>query len=231
MDFNFFLWPMLFPMVIVFLYCMRYKRESIVEIAAILLAMICIVILYWPLSNLLYTSQNILVKCFLFVLLPIFILLVVTRKKLVCDLKQFGITKEGLRKSVWLSILFVPSMLGVTFLVKYYGGVTFDADMMGGIISFLESFTEEFFFRGILFIFLLSRTNLKIAYITSLASFILMHPQHLQSYSNLFFISTIVQGMLTLEIVRRSNNITGSWLLHGINRFFGLVIIPLILVN
>ncbi|MCK4332984.1 MAG: CPBP family intramembrane metalloprotease [Thermoplasmatales archaeon] len=97
---------------------------------------------------------------------------------------------------------------------------------MTGIISFFEAFTEEFFFRGILFIFLLNRTNLKIAYITSLASFVLVHPQHL---TTIFLVATIVQGILTIEICRRSDNLTGTWLLHGINRFFIIAIVPLLL--
>ena len=51
-----------------------------------------------------------------------------------------------------------------------------------------------------------------------------MHPQHIQNYSNPFLISTIVQGFLTIEIARRSDNITGAWLLHGINRLFIIAI-------
>jgi hypothetical protein len=53
-----------------------------------------------------------------------------------------------------------------------------------------------------------------------------MHPQNL---TNIFIIGTIVQGILTIEIARRSQNIIGSWLLHGSNRFFELVIIPLLM--
>jgi hypothetical protein len=59
---------------------------------------------------------------------------------------------------------------------------------------------------------------------TSLASFIFIHPQNL---TTLFIVGTIIQGIVTLEIARRSQNIFGSWMLHGSNRFFELVLLPL----
>jgi len=109
------------------------------------------------------------------------------------------------------------------FIAKYMIGGTLDGNFSLGVVSFAESFTEEFFFRGILFLFLMSKTNLKIAYVTSLASFVLMHPQN---FANPFIISTIVQGFLTIEICRRSKNLVGAWVIHGTNRFFSIAIMP-----
>ena len=122
----------------------------------------------------------------------------------------------------------MPIMLAVTFVIQYVNGVFLDVDLLTGTISFFEAFTEEFFFRGILFIFLLNRTNLKIAYFTSLASFVLVHPQH---FTTIFIIGTIVQGILTIEICRRSDNLIGAWLLHGINRFFIIALFSFLLLN
>jgi len=229
MEFNLFLWPMILPMILPIFYCFKYKRESLVEILAIILTMIIIVILYWPLSNNFFTSQNILAKFVLFVFLPILILYILSPEKSLFSLKKYGIKKAGFKKSFSLSLLLLPVMLGVTFIIKYFSGVSYDADLISGIISFFESFSEEFFFRGVLFLFLLNKTNLKVAYFSSLFSFILMHPQHLENYTNLFFFSTIVQGVLTIEITRRSENIAGAWILHGINRFFIIAIIPFLL--
>lgn len=229
MDLNFFLWPMIIPMIIPLFYCIKYKKESLKEIIAIILSIILIIITYWPLSNIITTSQNIVVKFILFIILPIIILYIFNREKSAFDLKNYGIKKVGLNKSIIFSMIFLPIMLLATFVIKYVGVVTYDADLIGGTISFFESFSEEFFFRGILFIYLLSKTNIKIAYITSLTCFILMHPQHLENYKNLFFIATIIQGFLTIEIARRSENIIGAWILHGVNRFFGIAIIPLLL--
>ena len=230
MVFNLFLWPMLVPMIIPLFYCYIYRKESLAEIGTITASMFLIVILYWPLltANFLSTQTYVTVKFLLFVILPIICLQIVKRNKSPLNLKYYGIKKEGLKKSIWLCILFLPIMLGVTIVIQYVNGVILDADAWAGIISFFEAFTEEFFFRGILFIFLLSRTNLRIAYITSLASFVLIHPQHL---ATIFIIGTIVQGILTIEICRGSDNLIGAWLLHGVNRFFAIAIIPLLLLS
>ena len=188
--------------------------------------MILIVILYWPLTTSLVTTTNIFVKFLLFIFLPILLLLILKRDKSILYPSLYGIKKEGLKKSVLFGLLFIPIMLIVTFLVKYFIGFVTETNTVLGIVSFIESFSEEFFFRGILFLFLLNRTNLKVAYITSLASFVFMHPQH---FADLFIISTIVQGILTIEICRRSENLTGAWLVHGTNRFFSISIAPYIL--
>ena len=228
MEFNLFLWPMLVPMIVPLFYCFKYKKESLAEIGTITASMFLVVVLYWPLqsSNFLSTQTYIAVKFLLFVILPLLCLSILKRNKSPLKLKQFGIKKEGTKKSLWLCILFLPIMLVVTFVIQYVNGVALDADVLTGTISFFEAFTEEFFFRGILFIFLLNRTNLKIAYITSLASFVLVHPQHL---TTIFLIATIVQGVLTIEICRRSDNLIGAWILHGINRFFIIAIFPFLL--
>ena len=225
MEFNLFLWPMLVPMIIPLFYCFKYKKESLAEIGTITASMFLVVVLYWPLqsSNFLSTQTYTAVKFLLFVILPLLCLLILKRNKSPLKLEHFGIKKEGTKKSLWLCILFLPIMLVVTFVIQYVNGVTLDVDVLTATISFFEAFTEEFFFRGILFIFLLNRTNLKIAYFTSLASFVLVHPQHL---TTIFLIATVVQGVLTIEICRRSDNLIGAWLLHGINRFFIIAIFP-----
>ena len=233
MHFDFLLWPMLIPMIIPIVYVIKYKRDSLIEIGVITFTMIFIVVAYWPLTLGFNSTSNIFTKFLLFVFLPLVSLYTAwkiqnkqKKKKQEHSFKKFGITEEGFEKSLKLGFLFLPIMLIVTFIAKYMAGVTLGGGFSLGVVSFVESFTEEFFFRGILFIFLLSRTNLKIAYITSFASFILMHPQN---FSNPFIISTLVQGFLTIEICRRSKNLVGAWLLHGTNRFFSIVIIPFIL--
>jgi len=226
MEFNLFLWPMLIPMIIPLIYCVKYKKEALIEIGIITLAMILIVVLYWPLltSNfaLMYTYP--VVKLLLFVFLPLTLFFVIKRDTQSLHGILYGVTKQGLKKSFFWFILFLPIMLVVTGSIQYLIGVTWNSNIGAGTISFFEAFTEEFFFRGVLFIFLLKKTNINIAYMTSLASFIFIHPQNL---TTLFIVGTIIQGIVTLEIARRSQNIFGSWMLHGSNRFFELVLLPL----
>jgi membrane protease YdiL (CAAX protease family) len=219
---------MLIPLLLPLFYCARYKRESLGEISTITGLMVLIVVLYWPLltSNFFFTYTYIAVKILLFILLLLGAFLLIKRNTSPLQGKWYGISKDGLKKSCFFFVFFLPIMLIVTFIIKYINGISLDADVAAGTLSFFEAFTEEFFFRGILFLVLLKKTNLTIAYLTSLASFTLMHPQNL---TNIFIIGTIVQGILTIEIARRSKNIVGSWFLHGSNRFFELTIIPFLL--
>lgn len=49
MEIDLFLWPMLVPMILPLWYCAIHKKDVLVEIGAISLAMVLIVLLYWPL--------------------------------------------------------------------------------------------------------------------------------------------------------------------------------------
>jgi membrane protease YdiL (CAAX protease family) len=219
---------MLIPMVLPIVYTALYKRQYVVEIILITITMIFTVFAYWPLTTVLQTTANILPKFILFVFIPFIILIVYWKLKNNKEnhFKLLGLT-NNLESSLKLGLALIPLMILVTFLAKYMIGLSnIGPDLELGVVSFIESFSEEFFFRGILFLLLTIRTNFKVAYITSLASFILMHPQNL---TNLFILSTIVQGILTVEICRRTKNLTGAWVLHGTNRFFSIVILPFIL--
>lgn len=225
MEVDLFLWPMILPMIIPILYCIKYKKQSLTFIGLITVAMVVIVFLYWPLisSNLFGDYNYLIVKIFLFVLLPILFIQAVSREKKGVNFEGYGLKKSGLKKSIVLFVVFLPIMLITTIIIQIINGYSTDSNLFFGTIMFFEAFTEEFFFRGILFLYLLEKTNLHISYITSLASFILVHPQNLTS---VLVIGTIIQGFLTIEICRRSNNLIGAWLIHGTNRFFTIVIMP-----
>lgn len=217
---------MVVPMVLPIIYTVLYKRQYLVEILLITLSMIFTVIAYWPLTTGFRATANIIPKYLLFVFFPFVILLIFwkIKKNNENHFELVGITENNLEKSFKLGLLLIPIMLLITLIVKAYLGFSdIEPDFVYGVVSFAESFTEEFFFRGLLFLLLISRTNFKVAYITSLASFILIHPQH---FTNPFIIGTIAQGFLTLEICRRTKNLAGAWVLHGTNRFFTIVILP-----
>lgn len=223
---------MIIPMILPIVYSLKFKRESIMEIVLISISMVIIVITYWPLTTELILPSNIVVKFILFVFIPIIILYIARKYKqqdgnTTYSFDKFGISTNGIKQSIKLSLILIPVMLLSTFLIKsLITSVSVEPNFSLGLVSFIESFTEEFFFRGILFIFLIKKTSFKVAYITSLASFILMHPQN---FTSLFLITTIIQGILTLEICRRTKNIAGAWILHGTNRFFSIFLLPFIL--
>ncbi len=226
MEIDLFLWPMLIPLILPLFYCAKFKRESLVEIGQIIIVMVLIVVLYWPLitSTIFSAYTYIVIKTLLFVILPIVTFVLIQRSTTGLHLDLYGVRKQGVRKSLVWFVLLLPVMFATTFVLHHINNGNLDVELVAGFISFFEAFTEEFFFRGILFVFLLKKTSLKVAYVTSLTSFTLMHPQNL---TTLFIIGTLLQGILTLEITRRSQNIIGAWLLHGSNRFFQLVLLPL----
>jgi membrane protease YdiL (CAAX protease family) len=229
MEINLFLWPMLLPMIIPLVYCVRYQKKSMSDILIIILSMVIIIIVYWPLvtSNIFSSYTYVVTKFLLFLLLPLFLLVFLHRNVVLLHPGIYGIKKEGMKTSFLWFMIFLPIMLLTTGIIQYTQGIQWNSNVFSGIISFFEAFSEEFFFRGILFVFLIKKTTLKIAYVTSFGSFLLMHPQNLFTLLSLI---TILQGILTIEIARRShNNITGSWFLHGFNRFFQLTLLPFIL--
>jgi len=222
---------MIVPLLILFIYCFIYKKNLIIDIILILISTSIIIIFYWPLTIQFYTPANISVKFTLFVFTPLLLFYVrgkIQKKNQQNDfsLSQFGITLKDITNSCKLGIFLLPIMLLITTVFFFIINNTIESNITLGIFSFIESFTEEFYFRGVLFLFLLNKINPKIIYLTSLSSFILIHPQYITNYFHPFIISTIVQGILTLEIVRRSKNLSGAWLLHGANRFYSIALIP-----
>jgi len=224
MILDFFLWPFLLPLIALFIYCVWRKRSALQISGLILLSGICIVGVYWPLISMDFFPFNyIIIKFLLFVFVPILLLKILLKKQFRDILISNGLQKKGMKNSVFLFLIFLPIMLIFSGALVYLSGNSVQGALDAGVISFFESFTEEFYFRGLLFLVLIAYIDVRVAYVVSITSFVLVHPQHLTSF---FILSTIVQGILTLEIVRRSNNLVGAWLLHGANRIFLLLILP-----
>ena len=189
--------------------------------------MILIVVLYEPLIWNLdfpifgYTFW----KFILFVFLPLAILYWSgAGKNIKSTLSRFGVKKEGTGDSLKLGLFLIPLMLAIDAVISFWLGRShMPSDNLYAGIMFFESFTEEFFFRGILFLFLWQLTDVRVAYITSIASFVLIHPQY---FWGIGMIPVIAQGVLTAIIVHKSKNLTGAWVLHGVNRVFSLSILP-----
>ena len=114
MEFDLFLWPMLIPMIIPLIYCVKYKREALIEIGIITLVMVLIVVLYWPLitSNLALTYLYPVVKVLLFVLLPLILFLVIKRDTSPFHGPLSGVTKTGIKKKLLLVYSFFTHYVG-----------------------------------------------------------------------------------------------------------------------
>jgi membrane protease YdiL (CAAX protease family) len=86
-------------------------------------------------------------------------------------------------------------------------------------ISFVNSFLEEFFFRGIGFLVLSRFTSRRVAYVFSAAAFSLYHVAIISSWFsfNLFLlllVSLFVAGLLFDWLDEKSSTIYPSWLVH-----------------
>ncbi len=207
--------PLMIALLIPILYSLRHKRKNLKTILLITLCSFGVVIFYPIVSylgNLVPNFGYSVGKVLLFVMLPIITVLYIERWNIKKLFNELGLKRKNLGKSVLFGIIAGIITIMITILVS---ATTFD--MIFRTIMFFEAFTEEFFFRGFLFLYLLKKTDLKTAYLTSIIGFVLIHPQH---FTSPFLISTITQGILTTIIAANTRNITGSWIAHGLNRFF-----------
>jgi membrane protease YdiL (CAAX protease family) len=215
---------MIIPIFIPIIYCWRWKNEGLRPVLLVAFLMLLIVFLYMPIIwnlNIPYIGYAI-GKFILFVFIPLGIFYWYLRDGGVKGtLAVFGVRKEGMKKSLLLCLMLMPIMFIVTAV--FSSGAARSANPLFSTIMFVEAFTEEFFFRGILFLYLWDKTDIRVAYMTSILSFTLLHPQY---FFTARMIPVIVQGILTAVIAHRSRNITGAWTLHGANRVFGLSILP-----
>ncbi len=224
----FFLWPMLVPMIIPIIYCWKYSRENLGKLWPVILSMVLIVLLYVPLLDIIQAPYMIgyaSVKFIVFVFMPLAILYFWNRER---DMKKtlagFGVRKKGAEESLKLSAFVLPAMLATIAFTSFILERSYNpSEPLFSIVSFFESFTEEFFFRGILFLYLWKFVDIRIAYITSMASFILMHPQY---FWGLAMLPGIVQGILTTIIAHKTKNLAGPWVLHGASRLFAGSFLP-----
>jgi len=207
--------PVLLPLI----YNLK-KGKELKPVIAILACSAGVVVLY-PLTSFFGRLEPAfgytLAKFILFALLPLITVFRIERWDLKSIFSNLGIRSKGLRKSVSYGILAAIVTIAVTVLVA----TPSQFDLAYRTIMFFEAFTEEFFFRGFLFLYLMRKTDPKIAYATSILGFILIHPQHFLSP---FLVSTITQAILLTAVADKTKNITGPWISHGLNRFFPVLI-------
>lgn len=217
MLFNLGLFPialMIFAFLIPLIYTVKWKKKEFKDIV-LLTGCGVIIILFYPVtfyfSNVTGVFGYTIAKGILFVFLPVVTIFHIEKWSIRNILCNTGVRRENLQKSVLYGLVVTPILLLVTVSVS--SGYT--DDIIWHVVMFFEAFTEDFFFRGILFLYLIQKTSLKVAYSTSLTGFILVHSQHL---SSVFIISTITQAVLLTLIVYKTKNIIGAWVAHGLNR-------------
>lgn len=191
---------------------------------------------------------KILVKIFFFLGLPI--LYFIINKEEVNDFKKlFILKKEGLVKSLLLGIVVYISIVLGYFLTKniidYSNVITNLVGSMGITkesfiyvtlyISFLNSFLEEFFFRGLGFITLKKYTGRKFAYIYTSIFFSIYHAgMMIGSFDLITYILMLIGlfagGCLFSYINEKNNNIYHSWFVHMFTNF-GINTVGFILFN
>ena len=202
------------------LYSLGWKRKELKSMALLFACGILMVILY-PLTS--YLNPFLgrggypLAKLIIFVLLPVGVIYYIERWDWKGILTRTGVGRENLGKSVVYGLGAAAVTITITFLLSTASGI----DLIWSAITFFESFTEEFFFRGVLLLYLMRKTNLRIAYATSVISFIIIHPQH---FNSLFILSTAAQGILMGIVAYRTRNIIGPWIGHGLNRIVPVMI-------
>lgn len=150
----------------------------------------------------------------------------------------FSFKREGISKSLLLGILVYVVILCGYFLTKNiidYSNVTSNLTDSMGItatnfiyvffyISFINSFLEEFFFRGYGFITFKNHSNRTFAYLFSSLLFALYHVGMLMSSFEisdllLLFCCLIFAGFLFNYLNEKNNNIYPSWFVHMFANF------------
>lgn len=180
---------------------------------------------------------KILVKILFFLAIPM--LYFIINKNELNEFKQlFSFEKGKILKSLLLGLLIYSCIVIGYFLTRNiidYSNVTSNLTSSMGItannfiyvslyVSFMNSFLEEFFFRGYGFITLKKHTNRNIAYIFSSLFFSIYHVGMLMGSFNVFaivllLIGIFVGGCIFSYLNESSNNIYTSWIVHMFSNF------------
>lgn len=180
---------------------------------------------------------KILVKIFFFLGLPV--LYFIFNKEEVDDFKKlFILKKEGLTSLIILALTIYISIVCGYFITRGiidYSNVTSNLIESMGItkenyllvtlyISILNSFLEEFFFRGLGFITLKKYTGKRFAYVYTSIFFAIYHAGMMIGSFDLItyilmLIGLFIGGCIFSYVNEKSNNIYYSWFVHMFTNF------------
>jgi membrane protease YdiL (CAAX protease family) len=206
--------PLIFALLIPLLYCLVNKKSEMKNMLVLFVSGIIMVALYpiiFYLPNSFGIAGYAFIKFIIFVCLPIVTILYLEKWDLMKILYNVGINKDNLSKSIIFGLIAAVIMIVVVLIIS----TTFQTDIYWYVITFIESFTEEFYFRGVLLLYLAQKVDIRIAFATSIIGFIVVHPQH---FITTFLISTTIQAVLLAIVVYKTKNIIGAWIAHGLTR-------------
>ncbi len=177
------------------------------------------------------------IKILFFLVLPI--LYFVFNKEALSDFKSlFRFKKKGLGLSLLLGVGIYAVIVGGFFLTRNvfdYSGVTKNLTEGMGItkdnyiyvalyISFMNSFLEEFFFRGFGFIIMKKYTNRTFSYIFSPVLFAFYHVGMTASMFEPVLLLLVMTGLIAGGLIfnylnEKNENIYSSWFTHMFANF------------
>lgn len=204
------------------IYSAVWKRESLKKTLALWVLSVVLVLLY-PLV--IYASNNggnfgyFLAKLVIFVFLPLALLMFMEKWTARTAFVNVGVRRMNLEKSVayGLIVAVITITLSVSILLATNASSN-GVDAGWATSMFLDAFTEEFLFRGVFFLYLMTLIDWRVAAVTSITAFVLMHSQYFIGALSLFIIVTIVQAILLTWVAYKTRNIIGTWISHGLNR-------------
>ena len=189
-----------------------------------------------------------LIKIIFFLLLPLMLL---TSNKEMSLKSMFKLNKKGLLNSLGLGILLYVIILIAYFIAGNFfdfnstintlksGGAVNENNFIGIAIyiTFINSFLEEFFFRGFAFLNLKRFTSRKMAYIFSALLFSIYHVAMMWNWFSIWLFALILMflaigGAIFNYLCEKYDNIYMSWIVHlfanlSINSI-GLILLNLI---
>lgn len=204
------------------IYCAAWKKENLRKAAALWLLSLVIVLLY---PAVMYASENggnlgyFMAKLIIFVLLPIPVLMYLEKWTARSVMINVGVRRLNMERSIAYGLIAATITIAISLAISVYtnagaGGL----DAVWGSIMFLDAFTEEFLFRGVFFLYLMTLIDWRLAFITSVLAFVLVHPQYFIGTLSMFILVTITQAILLTWVAYKTKNIIGAWISHGLNR-------------
>lgn len=173
--------------------------------------------------------QKSIIKCILFLTLPIITL--ENRKSFFKEVLSFK--KDGFLTGILLGLFVFIFLFGGYFIIRNFvdfSNIVPNLESNMGItksnfifvclyIAFINSFLEEFFFRGFAFLQLQKYFSIKFAYIFSSFTFAIYHVAMMVNWVSTFILFLAIVGLFIAGVIfnylnHKYNSLFPSWITH-----------------